>query len=204
MYQINKEKYTDNLKKRYPNDNFTVLTFTAATQPVSIKCNICNQIFNYNRGTTLYAGKRKHLCPLCNSKIMIKFYQACKNNQITIIEYKTNTTDNWGLRCNKCGKIFYRAPATWLKYDCPQCGHNKNFFPKEKRQQMVDLIFGKGEFIVLSDGLATKRFVVKHKCGFIRKTQFSAFIRSKGCPRCSGTMSKGERKIVEYLVSHNI
>ena len=204
MYQITKEKYLQNLQKRFPNDDITIIEFTAAKDPVSIQCNKCGQIFNYLRGTTLYNKRRKHFCPLCNSKTMIKFYNACKEKDIIIKGYKTNVTDFWPLHCNKCGCDFERAPSSWLKYDCPQCGYCHNLLTKEQRQQMVDEKFGINEFTVLSDGPATKHFLIKHKCGFIRKTQFSSFINSKGCPKCSKTMSKGERKIIDYLDNHNI
>lgn len=205
MYLISKDKYYNNLKKRFPEDNFTVLDpFTAAKDPVSIQCNQCGQIFYYNAGTALYNKRRKHLCSLCNSKSVIEMRAACQKEDISITKIKFNVTEPWELHCNKCGLTFSRAPSTWLKKSCPNCGADHSTYSKERRQHMIDDIFGKEEYEVLSDGSATKRFIVKHKCGFIRSTQYSNFIYSKGCPKCSGTMSKGEQKIIDYLNFHNI
>lgn len=205
MYLITKQKYYENLKKRFPNDDFTVLDpFIAASSPVDICCNKCGQIFHYNCGTTLYNKKRKHFCPLCNSKSVLEMRQACAEHDISILNIKFNVIEPWTLYCNKCSTIFDRAPSTWLKKSCPVCGMTHNTITKEQRQKMIDDIFGENEFEVLSDGAATRRFTVRHKCGFIRNTQFSSFIHSKGCPKCSGTMSKGERRIVDYLKTHNI
>lgn len=205
MYLITKEQYLQNLQQRFPEDDITVLDpFTAAKDPVIIKCNQCGQIFNYKAGTTLYNKRRKHFCPLCNSKSVLEMRQACREQDISITEIKFNVIESWGLHCNKCGLDFSRAPSNWLKKSCPNCGMTHSGYSKELRQKMIDDIFGIGEFEVLSDGAATERFTIRHKCGFIRNTQYSAFIRSKGCPKCSGTMSKGERKIVDYLTGHQI
>lgn len=205
MYLITKEKYYENLKKRFPNDDFTVLDpFTAAKDPVDIRCNKCMQIFHYNRGTALYSKRRKHFCPLCNSKAVIEMREACEEQDISIIDIKFNVIEPWKLHCNKCGLDFSRIPSSWLQKTCPQCGVNHRCYSKEQRQKMIDEKFGEGEFEVLSDGAATRRFTIRHKCGFVRNTQFSAFMNSKGCPKCSGTMSKGEQKIVDYLKFHNI
>lgn len=130
--------------------------------------------------------------------------KACEKNNISIIKIGYKVTDNWQLHCNNCNADFERAPATWLKYTCPNCGNSHNCYTKEVRQKMIDEKFGEGEFEVLSEGAATRHFTVRHKCGFVRNTQFSAFLNSKGCPRCSRTMSKGERKIIDYLDKHNI
>lgn len=206
MYQITKEKFINNLKTRYPNDDFTVLEFTNAISPVSIQCNQCGQIFNYKKGTTLYNKRRKHFCPLCNSKMVIAMREACKKEDITITDIKYNTTDSWTLHCNRCGNDFQRAPATWEQYSCPYCGKTAaaRHYNKEWYQNKIDEKFGIGEFQILNDLPNSKKVIIKHKCGFVRTTQIGAFMRSKGCPRCSGTMSKGERKIVDYLETHNI
>ena len=199
MYQITKEQYFKNLVKRFPNDDFTILNFTNAKSPVSIKCNTCGQIYHYCRGTTLYSQRRTNFCRLCNSKSVIAMRKACEENNISIIKMTYNVTEPWSLHCNKCNADFQIAPSKWIKYDCPNCGNNHNCYTKKIRQQLVDEKFGIGEFEVLSEGAATRRFTVRHKCGFIRNTQFFAFMKSQGCPRCCGTMSKGERKIAEYL-----
>lgn len=131
-------------------------------------------------------------------------FQTCEKENISIVEIKFNVIEPWLLHCNLCGLDFQRTPSTWLQKSCPQCGRHNNMYSVEQRQKMVDDIFGVGEFQVLSTGCATQQFVVKHKCGFVRKTQFSNFIRSTGCPKCTETMSKGERRIVNFLMAHDI
>lgn len=205
MYLITKEQYLQNLQKRFPDDNMTVLEpFTAAKDPVKIKCNQCGQIYHYNHGTALYNKRRKHFCPLCNSKSVKDMIEACKRENITITRYGTNVTDQWSLHCNKCNTDFSRAPSTWQQYTCPNCGHNHRVIPKTIRQEQLDEYFGKNEFEILDEIPTNDKITVRHKCGFIRKTQFSALMRSNGCPRCNGTLSNGERIISLYLESHNI
>ena len=204
MYQITKEQYTNKLKNLYPMDDFSVIDFVNAKSPVTIICNSCKQIFHYNRGTTLYSSRRKHLCSLCNSQTILKMKKACAEQNISIIKPSQNVTSYWEMQCNKCQHIFARVPARWQQLSCPNCGNAHNCYSKEERQKMIDEIFGAGEFEVLSDGAATRHFLIRHKCGFIRKTQFSAFIHSRGCPKCSQSMSKGERKILDYLENNHV
>lgn len=40
MYQISKQDYENNLRQKFSTDNFSVLTFSAATKPVTIKCRL--------------------------------------------------------------------------------------------------------------------------------------------------------------------
>lgn len=205
MYLITKEKYLQNLQNRFPDDDMTILDpFTAAKDPVSIQCNKCGQVYHYNRGTTLYSKRRKYFCPLCNSKSVKNMVEACIQENISIVQYKTNVTDSWDLHCNKCNKNFSRAPATWQQYTCPYCGHNHLLISKAARQNQLDEYFGKGEFEILDETPTNEKITVRHKCGFIRKTQMAALLRSDGCPRCNGTLSHGERLISLYLELHNI
>jgi len=205
MYLITKEKFLQNLIARFPTDDMTVLDpFTGAKNPVTIRCNKCQHIYYYNRGTTLYSSRRKYFCPLCNSESVKSMVEACEKNDITIIKYGDNVTSQWPLHCNRCNRDFERMPSNWLKKECPYCGTPINQISKEQYQKRIDDAFGEGEFEILDEVPSSKRITVKHKCGFIRKTQPGALINSKGCPRCGGTLSRGEQLIATYLNEHNI
>ena len=203
MYQVTKEKYYQNLKKYYPDDCFTVLDpFTAATDQVIIRCDLCKQIYSYKRGTSLYNSNRKYLCKLCNTRAVKTLLKACEENNIEILERSNNTTDFWTLKCNKCGEIFKRAPSTWIQHSCPNCGHRSSLTPIEKREEEIRKKFGPEEFTVLDP--SHQHFVIKHKCGYVRTTTYYAFMHSKGCPICARTLSKGEFAIMSFLERNHI
>ena len=204
MFQIDKERYNSILKEKYPLDDFTILSFEQATGPVKILCNKCNNIYEYKSGTTLYNKKRKHLCPLCNTKTMKRVYEVCKNEKIKILKFGKKTTDKYTLQCKKCQEKFDIIPDNWIMNKCPKCGYNKNMISIEERQKEINNLFGENEFLILSKEPATTNFIIQHKCGYIRKTQFSAFMRSPKCPLCSNKISKGEKAIIDYLEKNNI
>lgn len=204
MFQANKNQYENNLKEKYPLDDFTILYFEKSTGPVKIKCNKCNNIYSYKTGTSLYNKRRKHFCPLCNTKTIKKLYDICKNENIEILEYGKKTTDTWILQCKKCEQKFSIIPDNWLLNKCPNCGHNKKMISIKDRQKEIDNIFGKNEYLILSNEPTSFNFIIKHKCGYIRKTQYSAFIRNPKCPLCNKKISKGELSILEYLNKNNI
>lgn len=204
MYQTTLEHFEKKLQEKFPNDNLTVLSFSKANNPVKIRCNKCNHIYNYNRGTTLYASKRKDFCKLCNTTSIQKMRSACKEHNLTILNYGLRVIDQCTIQCNNCGLTFYRTPSTWLKYDCPSCGVNKKIIEKEIYQTQLDNTFGKDELIILDEIPKSHRMSVQHKCGFIRTTSFKALLQNKICPMCDKTASLGERKILLFLEQHNI
>lgn len=204
MYQITKEKYTQNLQERYPNEDFTVLTFTAATQPVTIHCNRCQHTFSYKSGATLYSKKRKHLCSLCASYTVKQLLQNCKENHLIILDNPGTVIEPWTLQCTICGQSFSRVICGDFTGRCPHCNkQQKEKNTQQKWQTIVDEICGENEFEVLL-GTNTDNFLVRHTCGFIRKTQGGAFFRAPWCPRCKGTLSRGEARISDYLTQHAI
>ena len=204
MYQTTLEHFEKKLQSQFPEDNLTVIEFSKTNSPVVIRCNKCGHIYSYKRGTTLYESKRKYFCKLCNTESVKRMQQACENHNLAIIAYGDKVTDVFTLQCNNCGLIFKRTPATWLKYDCPNCGMNKKIIDKQIYQDQLDKQFGKNEVIILDDIPKSHSMTIQHKCGFIRTSSFKAIIQGKACPFCDKTASLGERKILLFLEKNKI
>ena len=204
MYQTTLKHFENKLKEKFLDDDLTVLLFTKANAPVQIRCNKCNHIYSYNRGTTLYSSKRTYFCKLCNTVSIKKMQESCELHNLTILNYGTKVTDECTIQCNNCGLIFSRTPSTWIKHDCPSCGVNKKIINKEIYQTKLDSIFGTKELIILDEIPKSHQMTVQHKCGFIRTTSFKALLQNKACPICDKTASLGERKILSYLEKHKI
>lgn len=204
MYQTTLEHFENKLKEKFPNDNLTVLSFSKVNNPVKVRCNKCNHIYEYKQGTTLYASKRKTFCKLCNTSSIQKIQQACNEHNLTILNYGARVTDQCTIQCNNCGLIFYRTPYTWLQCDCPSCSINKKIINKEIYQTQLDNVFGKDELVIIDEIPKSHKMTVQHKCGFIRTSSFKALLQNKICPMCDKTASIGERKILLYLEQHQI
>ena len=56
-----------------------------------------------------------------------------------------------------------------------------------------------GEYI---DG--ETKVLIKHECGFIWKVKPHFLRRYEGCPKCNRKISKGERRIINYLQEKQI
>lgn len=207
---MNKEEFYQNLKQRFPNNDFVILDFNGASKPIKYKCLKCGRIIEKNRANHLY--ENKSLCQHCystkNSKIRDWIENFFKNNKnFKLIEWDNNTGSKMKILCNSCNKIFYKSPCNIYEKKestiCPICGENGAPITKEtfiERMKNNNLI---GYEIIYYKSLKQK-VVIKHECGYTFSMNGYNFLKSKGCPNCFKTKSKGEIKIEQFLTQNNI
>lgn len=108
--------------------------------PISIKCNICNNVFNQIPNVHLMG----HGCPKCGSESsglqkrmeQDKFILKCKEIHGDLYDYSklkyTTTSDKIEVICNKCKKTFWPTGRNHLYCEsgCPNCA--KSFSKQEK------------------------------------------------------------------------
>ena len=211
MYQTTLQHYENHLKELYPKEDFTVLSFTNTHSKVTIQCNKCKNILDFKSGTTLYKKRRTNLCTLCGTKSVQSLYNKCEQCRFTVIKGDKKVTGKWLIKCLDCGNSFYRVPSEWKTAICPFCGDKDLNKIKDKRlvlQERIDKVFGCNQYILLETNEnfnSIDKLAIKHlKCGHIQNMRLDSFLKSTGCQKCSSRISKGERKIIEYLEKHNI
>lgn len=219
---MTKEEFIEKMAKKFAHENYTILKFGKNTYENSIiKCNTCGRQIIVNTGE-LFRTRRKNICSKCNYKRK----DTARNEEIVIKALKEHSTLNFiefyfvrkksGIRwhyvrylCEKCGNTTEQAVADFLRREGPL---NCNFCSGAKgqkntsvfRQELEQLYPGK--FILLNEYIDAKTDVKVRcrDCGFIRKVKPTAIIRSGLCPKCGKRNSKGEEKIINYLLEKNI
>lgn len=205
------DSFEKELKRRFPNNDITLLTFTKTNAPVSYKCNSCGRIYEKAKANHLYENKT--LCQKCytsrKSKIrdwILDFIEHSEQFDFYTPWYGA-TSENIELLCNKCNRHFSKQPANMYLKDentiCPYCGDNgapmpfEDFLEKLTEQEKKDYTF-----------LEYKGFNVsakiQHNCGYVFTRKPINFLKSKGCPKCKKTMSVGELSIERFLINNNL
>lgn len=205
------ESFEKELKRRFPNNDITLLTFTKTNAPVSYKCNSCGKIYKKAKASHLYENKT--LCQKCyttrKSKIRDWILNFIKNsNQFDFYtSWCGATSENIELLCNKCGRHFLKQPANMYLKDentiCPYCGDNgapmpfEDFLKKLTEQEKKEYTFLEYKGF----NVAAK---IQHNCGYVFTRKPINFLKSKGCPKCEKTMSVGELYIERFLINNNL
>lgn len=205
------ETFEQELARRFPQNHIKVLEFNGTAKYIKYKCLDCGKIYEKSRANHMYENKT--LCQKCytgrNSLERNWILDFVKNSkQFDFAEPWNNAvTVPISLHCNNCNRTFKKQAGNMhLKNEstiCPYCGDNG--FPVTKEDYIKSLSEEKQQdYKILNYTAKGKKVTFQHKCGFVFSQIGINFIKSKGCPKCFGTRSKGELKIEEFLIKNNI
>ena len=198
----------------FPDWKFKVLEYNTAMTPCKIKCLQCGEEKIYKQLSHLTHKSTPCICTSNASQYksiqqINELKQFFNNNQeFELVEWtimndkkhKPAVTVHHIL----CGQNFTRRTTVFYKERvCPYC--NGNAMPNTL--EVAKRIKEKG-YTLLSEykDLQTKVLIKHDKCGFIWGIKPYRFYKELDgdCPNCNRAISKGERRIMEYLQEHDI
>lgn len=201
----------ERISKKFVGWNYEIISFTQSSKEFKIKCNNCGKIKIYKN--FFHFINRKFACDClssasqCKSKIQIKelIEKVNKSQMFEIVEFTKEPTGKHKpcviIKCRRCGKTFEQRTYKFLKmFKCKYCSEksmpnteNRKIFLAERGYELLD------EYIN-----NTEKVLIRHlKCGFIWKTKIDRLNKFDGtCPKCNHKMSKGERKIRQFLIDN--
>lgn len=210
MKIISEKDMIERIKKTFPNQNFKILSYSAVTKPMRIKCLSCGKERIVKPNAFL---KNKNLCECHslsnqfkheeNKKKIHELLDKEQNKQFIKYGYKENLKKHtFVIKCLKCGKTFQRVFQDCFKtLKCPYC-ESGNYLDEEMLKERLEKNYSLlSEFKTVED-----KVLLKHNsCGFIWKIRpHNIKSLNGGCPKCNKKRSRGERKIEEYLKNKNI
>ena len=211
FYERRLENFIQRLKNKFPDADFTVLSFKTLSENAEIKCNKCGQTFNMI-AHSLFNSQKKHFCPNCrvrdDTKEVGHKVEYLINNQdnLILLNQYTKITDNLEFKCKNCNGIFKRMPQVFLKSQkCPYCETHSKKYTKEVFQELLNMKFG-NEYTIIGEyeGTLTPTLFRHNDCGFIFKSKPNLIITKSPCPKCKRFNSKGEIAIKKLLEQNNI
>lgn len=203
------EEFEEELRK--VNDKIEVVgKYINANTRIKCKCKVCGHIWD---NATPHSLLYKHGCPKCYRKKradndrkpyeqFLSELSAINKNIIVSGKYK-NTESKMNCTCKVCGYTWLSTPHKLLqKCGCPKCSG----VAKKTTEQFIEELKEINKDILVIGNYKNNRSKIKCQCKICGNiwtpNPHDLLTKKSGCPVC--VESKGERRIAEYLSSHNI
>ena len=199
------EEFKEKMKVRNPNI-ILLSEYTGVKNKVKVKCLIDGHEWEIKAGSIGHRG-----CPECrlrkiNHRTDEEFREelAKKYPRIQLLSKFTVVKDKVKLKCEDCGYEWETVANTIINCGkgCPKCNRHARVSENDLIERLAEI----NPHIEYIDGYTTVRGRANFKCK-ICGAQWSAQVDSIinggcGCPGCKS--SKGERRVENYFLKHNI
>lgn len=205
---------SEKIKNKFPNWNFEIIEENGMKRCLVIKCNDCGITKTYSKVYNLLYKKSPCVCSSNSSQYKsIQQINELKtffdiNKDFKLVEWTTMNDKKHKPAVSiyhvPCGRTFIRRTTVFYNNRiCPYCEGNALPDTIEIAKRCKE----KG-YTLLSEykNLQTNVLIKHNKCGFIWNIKPYRFYKELDgdCPNCNRTISKGERRIMEYLEEHQI
>lgn len=208
------EEVTEHIHTKFPDWQFKVLDYQKNNIPCHIQCLQCNEIKEYKQLSHLLTKQTPCICTSQASqyksiqqiKELEQFFKT--NNEFDLVEWtRMNDAKHKPavtIYHTSCGRAFTRRTTVFYKdRTCPHCTGHALPDTIEMAQRCKD----RGYTLLTEYKTLQDKVLIRHdKCGFIWGIKPYRFYKELDgdCPQCNRQLSRGERRIMEYLESHNI
>ena len=194
-------------------DKIKVIEFNGVKAPVKFQCLKCGKNQEVARGEVLLRKGKKYQCQFCHytkenltKETKYKIEKVLQGKDIELIEF-TKVGEIAKFKCKKCDNIFTREPLRILKNQkCPICESRCIAIPLKTFKKELKEKYNE-EYEIVDDSqyqnMHTK-ILIRHNCGFIWKITPQNILYRNLCPKCSKKVSRGERRISDWLDKNKI
>lgn len=206
--KLTTEEYRERIKTLFPNISL-IGEYNGARVETKFQCNICGHVWDVQPDSL---KQTKHGCPKCAHKYIGDKQKICHedfiqkvykiNPNIIVLERYVNSRHKLLCQCKIDNYQWYASPDKLLQgKGCPVCRGSKPLTHDEFLNRMLNInpniqIIGK----YIND--STKILLECKICHHRWEADPSHLYRGTGCPYCN--MSKGEKRILNWLESNNI
>lgn len=208
------EDVGNRIREKFPDWEFEVLEYNTSMTPMKVKCLQCGEEKIYKQFSHLLNKQTPCICTSNSSQYKsVQQIQELNNffnesDEFDLVEWTTMNDKKHKpavtIYHKPCGQTFTRRTNTFYNNrTCPYCDGtampNSYIINNRIKEKGYELL---SEY----QGLQKPVLIRHNKCGFIWKIKPYRFYDELDgtCPNCNRTISKGERKIMEYLEEHNI
>lgn len=208
--EIKHNNFLLRVEDTFPNEYTVLGKFINVGTRVLIKHNICDYEWNVFP-SNLFSGQSK--CPRCSDKVphttesFKKFVTEFTNGEFEITGEYVMAKVRIPIKHLKCNYEWEIFPTHIKKYGggCPRCSKRERYTTEGFNDKLNEIT--NGEYTT-SDKYINNRTVMKFQhliCNKVfNETPTAILYTYCGCPHCNDSLSKGERKIYDYLSSKRI
>ena len=209
---IKQIEFEGRIKKRFPEENFTIIEYNGAGRLLKIQCDKCKNIIEVNSASNFLAKNKRYGCKNCHGlwKERENKLEAIKEKYdiIDIIpEKKSNGKKQYTIKCKNCGHI--RTSYLGNLYRHLDCGCQTGVLRKRTGEEFIKEVNEKNQDhyeLVGEYKDQTTKVLIRHSCGFVWNARPADLVdgRKHTCPRCQRQYSYGIRIISNFLQSKGI
>lgn len=201
------KKTTDEFKEdvyRAVKDEYSVLgEYMGNKEKILMRHNVCNHEYEVTPSNFL-SNKRR--CPKCfgskkktTEEFKKEVYNLVENDYLVLGQY-INNSEKIKMKHVNCGHEYSVRPSDFLNGKrCPNCFKNEKKTQKQFEDEVREIYGDEYEVVGKYEG-ANIKIKIKHKdCGRIFKVRPIAFLRGSTCIYCTDYISKGARKVRDFL-----
>ena len=205
-----KKRFSQSLKDLFPRDNLEIVEFTNLTSPCKIKCKKCGTVYSYGEARRVKRKTRNLFCTTCfpfktniiekTRKDFLDFINNSEQWELVQDISNVHADDLIKCRCKKCGNITEKTMCDYFRgRGCIYCSGKKQ---KTTNDFVKELDPG---YKLLTEYInANTKVLLEHECGLKYYVTPHSYLCGSRCPSCCRKQSKGEKKIEQYLLSHDI
>lgn len=196
MKKIEQSEFERRIKKRFPNEEFTIIDYKSIGAPVIIQCNKCKQQIKVKVANNFLAPSKAFGCKNCNGLWKDREYKInqLKQKYDIINTYVKETHTYYQIKCKQCGHI--RESTLNNLYKHLECGCQTGIKRNRTAEEFILEVNENSElgtYTLINDYInQTTKVLLKHNdCGFIWEVRPSDVIHAHAqCPRCMKSYSR--------------
>ena len=201
--RITKEEFNNRIKKRFPQETFTIIKFEGMGVEGIFKCDHCGKEIIVSKASNFLAPNKKYGCVNCHGlwQQREKKLQKLKEKYDILSTSVHNTHTYYKVKCKKCGHIRNTDLRNLTEHSCGcESGVYRNRTGEEFIKQVNNLHpYDTYQLVSEYKNQTTKVKLLHNKCGFIWEVRPNDVMHGAQCPKCSRKQSKGEQ-FIEYLL----
>ena len=209
--KFSQKEFEERINLFFPGWKYEVIEFNGYKKPAKVQCKNCGKTIVLKKACDI--SRKVNACNC--TKIFKDYHEKIKylgDKCGFEILYDGNAREKKKVKCKKCGCIMERSLVSILNTPehCDNCHRYRegiSHYTKEEAQNKLNG-FCNNEYDLLEFNGMTKPALLRHKnCGYIFKIRDFGDLfegRNRGCPKCYQFKSVGEKKIRDFLDSHNI
>lgn len=202
MNRITINEFEDRIRKRFPEENFSILLYSTLGKEAILRCSQCGKEIVVSKASNFLAKNKAYGCVNCHGlykKREEKLSQLIENYNI-IKETVINTHKVYTVRCKECGHSRTTTLGNLVK--SPKCGCKTGVFRRTAEEFLYEFEEKTNkEYKMIEEfsGMLNKILIKHIKCGFSFRIRPSDVLYNGlcKCPKCY----KNESSSCHYITS---
>ena len=205
MKAITQPEFEQRIRKRFPEESFTVIQYHSIGKPAIFQCNTCGEKIEVSTANNFLAPTKAYGCKNCHGLWRQREQNLEKlKEKYDIIKTEVKDTHTYyTVKCKNCGHERTTTLPNFMRH--LDCGCTTKVYRNRTAEEFISEVNKHsidGDYELVSDYTGQiDKVLARHKaCGFIWSVRAADIVHGRSrCPKCGRKESKGAKLITAYL-----